>query len=235
MSVIFSYVQKIFDFNFTSQICYSLSLFLFVSSLTLGCVSLIILGCVNSAKAKSIKWLFYVFQGVYILDICIAVCEYEFFGKYYQNLASVFLSCTIRFGFLLVVYALVCAYKKVINSEIKNEKQELKLLNASLSSDEQKNNLHKLNNVEQIDSFEGLNDFQESPKGDLIDLNVAYIDRIVQLLLSKDLTDDERELCLDITYELRNLPLTIQTERVKKLNEKLQTLTKKAVQYNLAC
>ena len=233
MSVIFSYIRKIFDINFTSQICYSLSLAIFIFSLTLGCITLIILACVKTAKNKSIKWIFYVFQGAYILDICIAVCEYEFFGAFYKSLASVFLSCTVRFAFLAVVYGLVCAYKKVLISEIKSEEQKIRLLN--LNCDERKVNFEELNEVEKINNFQSLNDFQAKEERNLVDVNVAYIDQIVQLLLSKDLTDDERELCFDIIYEIRNLPLTNQTERVRKLNAKLQTLIKKAVQYNLAC
>ncbi len=236
MSVIFDYIFNIFDFVFTGSVCYSLSLALFLSFLTLGCVSIIILGCIKDAKNKSMRWLFYVYQGGYILDLCIAVCEYEFFGEYYKNITSAFLTCTVRFGFLMVVYGLVCAYKMVLNREVKYEEQSINPLNIGLNVEDYKTPIpEKSKEVEKIEDFECLNSFQNKEKGALVDLNVAFIDQLVQSLLAKDLTDEERELCFDIIYDIKNLPSTMQTDRVKKLNGNLQKLIKKAVQYNLAC
>ena len=234
MSIIFDCVNN--TFKFTSKICFSLSLILFVSFLTFGCVTIIVLGCVKSARKKSMRWLYYIYQGGYILDLCIALCEYEYFGLYYKSISSAFLTCTVRFGFLMVIYAIVGVYKMALNNNFDNLSEGDSLFNCVFSEKELANSGAKNfvfnNEIETFEKLDNLNNYEQS---EVVDLNVSYIDGLVKALLVKDLTDEERELCLDIVYEIKNLPTTRENTRVKKLNEKLQTLVKKAVQYNIPC
>ena len=235
MSFIFDYVNNILNFYFTSKICYIISLILFFSLLTLGCVSIIILGCVKNARKKSMRWLYYLYQGGYVLEVCIALCEYEYLGLYYKSISSAFLTCSVHFVFLMVVYAIVCVFKMALNHKFDNFVDAVDLLGDDLNEKTFNSSCESFSPKNELKTFEVINDFKNCEKIQTVDLNVAYIDELVNSLLIKDLTDEERQLCIDIGYDIKNLPTTSENTRVKNLNEKLQTLVKKAVQYNIPC
>ena len=226
MSVIFDCIYKIFCCSATTRIFYDLSLALFICLLTLGCVCIVILHCIKSSQKRSMRWLFYVFQGGYILDICIATCEYEMVGLYYSSITSDFLSCTARFTFLLIVYALVCAYKKLLLWRENNyEDEKGNFLNNSC------------NNNAELTTNENLNliNYLDESNNELVDVNLSFVNKLTNALLDKELNDSEKEFCLDLLFDLKSLPTKCEIERVKSLNAKLRTLTKKASEYNIAC
>ena len=235
MSAIFDCFYKLVLSSFSSSSFYSFSLALFVFMLTLGCVSIVILHCDKNALKRPLKWLYYCYQIGYLLDICIAMCEYDIFGLYYKSIALAFLSCTARFVFLLLVYLFICCYNKVLLGTKKQFKNnELSLLNKAFVLEKKVNVVKKTDFLNKIDENCSNNAFKNS-EIETIDINVPFINKLAEMLLAKDLTDDERDLCLDIIFELRNLPTTNEIDRIKSLNSKLQTLTKKAVLYNVMC
>lgn len=236
MSTIFNYVYHFLQSNLTSEICYNISLSLFISSLTFGCATLIILNYVQNAYKKSLRWLYYIYQTAFVLDLCFCLLEFEFFTINYKNTTSAVCACSMRFMLLIGLYALVCAHKAVISAR-KNDivlKLEKRLNSAFFDTDDLKDKptcdfLVKKNEEGYFNSLNGCEN------NSLIDLNVAYINSVANAVLDKDLTDSERELCFDIIYEIKNLPAKSEKERVKKLNKKLQTLIKTAVHYGAAC
>ena len=147
-------------------------------------------------------------------------------GLYYSSITSAFLSCTARFAFLLIVYALVCAYKKLLLwRENHYEDEKGKFLNNSC------NNNAELTTNEDLNLIDNLNE----SNNELVDVNLSFVNKLTNALLDKELNDSEKEFCLDLLFDLKSLPTKCEIERVKSLNAKLRTLTKKASEYNIAC
>ena len=218
-----------------------------------GFVTLIICCAVRSNR-QNVKPILILYIVSFFTDLALCFCECEFSHKIFYNFAHVFTFCYFKFLILFVIYLMVavCASAgKPINGAkfkdaecingFKPEKNELKPENAKKI---------ELNNVTVNENICDKNgkDYDYIPQKSkiierflggkaeirsFVDINVAYIKKIIESLKVKDLSDEDKETLGELEFRLGGRIL-YDGETVSKLNELLRFLVKKAAEYEVA-
>lgn len=219
-----------------------------------GFVTLIIC-CAVRPRKQSAKPILILYVASFFTDLALCLCECEFSHKIFYNFVHVFTFCYLKFLILLVLYLTIVfcssAVKpingvKIKKTEISNdfakpEKNELKPENAK------KIELNYVSLNENVCDKNGKNyDYipQKSKiierflgsKGEIrsfVDINVAYIKKIIESLKVKDLSDEDKECLGELEFRLGGRIL-YDGKTVSELNELLRFLVKKAAEYDVA-
>lgn len=219
-----------------------------------GFVTLIIC-CAVRSRRQNVKPILVLYAVSFFTDLALCFCECEFSHKIFYNFAHAFMFCYVKFLILLVLYFMVAvcasAGKPITGTIIKDtersngfaklEKNESKLENSK------KNELNNVTVNESVCDKNGKNYDCIPQKSKIIerflggegeirsfvDINVAYIKKIIESLKVKDLKDEDREALCELEFRLGGRIL-YDGKTVSELNELLRFLVKKAAEYDVA-
>lgn len=247
------FLQSIKEFTLLNN-NFFISCCIFCVCVLSGFVTLIIC-CAVRLRRQNVKPILVLYIVSFFTDLALCFCECEFSHKIFYNFAHVFTFCCLKFLILFVLYLMIavcasagkprCGSKikvaECVNQAAKTEKDELAHESAK------KIDFNNVTVSESVCDKSGQN-YDYIPQkskiierflGDkdeircFVDINVAYIKKIIESLKVKNLSDEDKEILNELDFRLSQRIL-YDGKTVSKLNELLRFLVKKAAEYDVA-
>ena len=224
----FSFLHEILLILSQNGGLYKISLFIFIFCLSFGCILLLLINCFDCMQKTGYKWLYYLYQTAFFLDLCVCFAECELVGFYYVDFSSCAFGAFLRFALLIVLYGVICFQKNILSRDKKANKLKdgtICFYNEINSKNEKTQKEKNLSDFIKIDER-----MQNLPAQSEIEINRAYLFSIADALLGKNLTDEERDFVNELVFDLRGKNVYGQSQ----INAKLQKLVKLITEYEIS-
>ena len=236
MSVPLNFIDEKLSFLANGNFYYILSLAIFVAEIIFGCLYLLWLSTIPKVKTRGLRWLYYVYQFCFFIDLGVCIAESLLVGSCFSNVAVAYFTCLIKFVVLLLLYGLICAHRAILNlrerdkllKQTNNEVVKVDYMRLDKKNEDTISENQALLNDNDFDEVVGL--YKEDSAA--LDVNVAYVKEVIKILKQKVLSDDEYERLCKLDFELNSVPRNDE-DTICKLNGEFEFLIKKMTEYNV--